>query len=50
MEYMENEKYWDDKFSSKGYNLLSPEKSIVENLKCLKRGSVLDIACGREYI
>ena len=46
MEYMGNEKYWDDKFSSRGDNLLCPEKSIVQNLEYLKRGSVLDIACG----
>lgn len=46
MEYMGNEKYWDDKFSSRGDNLLGPEKSIVESLEYLKKGSVLDIACG----
>ena len=46
MEYMGNEKYWDDKFSSRGDNLLGAEKAIVENLVYLKKGSVLDIACG----
>ena len=43
---MGKEKYWDEKYSSRGDNLLSPEKAIIENLVYLKKGSVLDIACG----
>ncbi|AOR23866.1 class I SAM-dependent methyltransferase [Clostridium taeniosporum] len=46
MEYIGNKKYWDDKFASRSDNVLSPERSIVENLTCFKKGSVLDIACG----
>lgn len=46
MEYMGNEKYWDEKFASRGDKPLSPEKTIVENIEVFKKGSVLDIACG----
>jgi tellurite methyltransferase len=46
MEYMGNEKFWDDKFAIRSDNLLSPEKSIIENIGYFKKGSVLDIACG----
>lgn len=46
MEYMGDKNYWDKKFSDRGDKLLEPEKSLVENVECLKKGSVLDIACG----
>lgn len=46
MEYIGNKEYWDDKFTNRSDKLLSPEKSIVENIGYFKKGSVLDIACG----
>lgn len=46
MEYMGDKKYWDKKFRDRGETLLSPEKSLIENLGCFKEGSVLDLACG----
>jgi len=46
MEYMGNEQFWDNKFEVRSDNLLSPEKSLIENIEYLKKGSVLDIACG----
>lgn len=46
MGYMGNKNYWDAKFDSRTDNPLSPEKSLVENIKYFKKGSVLDIACG----
>ena len=46
MKYMGNKKYWDEKFDTRSDTPLSPEKSLVENEDCLKKGSVLDIACG----
>lgn len=46
MEYMGSKKYWDEKFDIRGDIPLSPEKSLVENQGCLKKGTILDIACG----
>jgi tellurite methyltransferase len=46
MEYMGNKQYWDDKFENRDDKLLSPEKSVVDNIGYFKVGSVLDIACG----
>ncbi|KGK90169.1 methyltransferase domain-containing protein [Clostridium sp. HMP27] len=46
MEYMGNEEYWDEKFANRSDNPLSPEKSIVDNIKYFKKGTILDIACG----
>lgn len=46
MEYMGNKEYWDNKFAIRNDKPLNPEKSIVENIKYLKNGSILDIACG----
>lgn len=46
MDYMGNKQYWDDKFVNRGDKLLSPEKSVVDNIGYFKVGSVLDIACG----
>ncbi len=46
MEYMGNKEYWDEKFYNRSNNPLNPEKTLVENIKFLKNGSVLDIACG----
>lgn len=46
MEYMGNKEYWEDKFNNRSDNPLSPEKAVIENLKYLKEGSILDLACG----
>lgn len=46
MEYMGNKEYWEDKFANRSDNLLSPEKSLIDNFTYLKKGSVLDLACG----
>lgn len=46
MEYMGNKEFWDDKFAGRSNNPLSAEKSLVENVTYLKKGTVLDIACG----
>lgn len=46
MEYMGDKTYWDSKFEIRGDNLLSPEKALVNNIGYLKRGTVLDVACG----
>lgn len=46
MEYMGNKEYWDEKFANRGDNLLSPEKSLIDNIGYFKRGTILDIACG----
>ncbi|MDR9854334.1 class I SAM-dependent methyltransferase [Paenibacillus sp. VCA1] len=46
MEYMGNQKYWDDKFAKRGDRRLHPEKSLVDHLPYFKKGSVLDLACG----
>lgn len=52
MECIDNIAYWDEKFINRKGKLLSPEKSLVENVRHLKKGTVLDIACGdgRNYI
>ncbi|WP_249168654.1 hypothetical protein [Alkaliphilus sp. B6464] len=46
MEYIGTKEYWDEKFANRSDNPLDPEKSIVENVVYLKKGTVLDIACG----
>ena len=46
MEYMGNKEYWDNKFANRSDNPLNPEKSVTENIAYLKKGSILDIACG----
>lgn len=46
MEYMGNESYWDKKFENRGGNPLKPEEALVKNIKYLKSGTVLDLACG----
>ena len=46
MEYMGNKEYWEDKFVNRSNNPLNPEKAVIENLKYLKEGSILDLACG----
>lgn len=46
MNYIGDKQYWDDKFLSRGDKILSPEGLLVENIKYLKNGSVLDVACG----
>lgn len=46
MEYMGDERFWDEKFANRNDNLLSPEKSLVDCVEYFKEGTVLDIACG----
>lgn len=46
MEYIGKNDYWNEKFSKRSDCLLSPEKSLVENITELKKGTILDIACG----
>lgn len=46
MEYMGNREYWDNKFSNRSDSLLGPEESLVRNISYLKKGTVLDLACG----
>ena len=46
MNYMGDKDFWDVKFASRSDTLLSPEKSLVKNIRYFKNGSVLDIACG----
>ena len=46
MEYMGNESYWNKKFENRGGNPLKPEEALVKNIKYLKSGTVLDLACG----
>ena len=46
MDYMGDERFWDEKFSSRGDKPLSPERVVIENIKYFKRGTVLDVACG----
>ena len=46
MEYMGDKTYWDSKFEIRGDSLLSPEKALINNIGYLKKGTVLDVACG----
>lgn len=46
MKYMGDEKYWENKFLSRGKTPLMPEEVIVNNVNMLKKGSIIDIACG----
>lgn len=46
MGYIGNKEYWDDKFANRSDISLSPEESVIENIKYFKKGSILDIACG----
>jgi len=46
MEYMGDNRFWDEKFAGRGDNLLSPEKSLVDCIEYFKEGTVLDLACG----
>jgi len=46
MEYMGDERFWDEKFANRNGNLLSPEKSLVDHVEYFKESTVLDIACG----
>lgn len=43
---MGNKEYWDNKFEKRGDNPLNPETTLVNNINLLKKGSVLDLACG----
>ncbi|MBM7871571.1 2-polyprenyl-3-methyl-5-hydroxy-6-metoxy-1,4-benzoquinol methylase [Clostridium pascui] len=44
--FIGDKEYWEEKFACRGDKPLSPEKSLVENIKYFKDGSVLDVACG----
>lgn len=46
MDYIGDERYWDNNFGSRGDKPLSPERVLVESVKYFKNGTVLDIACG----
>ncbi len=46
MEYMGNQDFWDQKFTSRGKQPLAPEAVLVELCHLLKKGSVVDLACG----
>lgn len=46
MGYIGDKEYWDEKFANRGDNLLSPERSLVDSIGYLKKGTILDIACG----
>lgn len=46
MNYMGDEKFWDEKFQFRDDKPLNPDNAVVYNIKKLKKGSVLDIACG----
>lgn len=44
--YMGNLKFWDDKFEGRKGNIMAPEGALEENRNILKKGTVLDVACG----
>ncbi|HEY4544379.1 MAG TPA: class I SAM-dependent methyltransferase [Tissierellaceae bacterium] len=44
--YINNKKYWNDKFKERKDKLMSPEKDLVENIFLFNKGTVLDLACG----
>lgn len=46
MNYMGDEKFWNEKFQARSDKPLNPDNALVYNIKKLKMGSVLDIACG----
>ena len=46
MKYIGDIAYWDEKFANRENKLLSPEKSLIENIRYFKKGTVLDIDCG----
>ena len=46
MDFIGDAHYWNEKFINRSDMPLEPEKTLVENIQYLKRGSVLDIACG----
>lgn len=46
MIYMGDRKYWDQKFEQRGNKLLDPDNELVKNINYLKKGTVLDLACG----
>jgi len=46
MTYIGDKKYWDEKFSSRGDSILAPDDALLRHIHLLKKGSVLDIACG----
>ena len=46
MEFIGDKDYWEEKYANRSDEPLSPETSLVENIKYFKSGSVLDIACG----
>lgn len=46
MEYMGDNKFWNEKFLNRGKEILPPESMLVKNIEKFKKGTVLDIACG----
>jgi 2-polyprenyl-3-methyl-5-hydroxy-6-metoxy-1,4-benzoquinol methylase len=37
---------WEQKFRNRHMKLMNPEKSLCDNISTLKKGTVLDLACG----
>ena len=46
MKYMGDKDFWDEKFKSRGLKPLSPDQMLMDHLDLLKKGRVLDVACG----
>lgn len=46
MIYIGDEKYWNNKFHDRGSKALEPDQMLVMNLEYLRKGRVLDLACG----
>ncbi|RDY28211.1 methyltransferase domain-containing protein [Romboutsia weinsteinii] len=46
MNFIGDRDYWNNKYENRDDTLFAPEISLVENIQYLKKGSVLDIACG----
>ena len=47
MEYMGNNKWWDERFKSHNFKIMLHEKCLENDLKFFnKNGKILDIACG----
>ncbi|WP_240843889.1 bifunctional 2-polyprenyl-6-hydroxyphenol methylase/3-demethylubiquinol 3-O-methyltransferase UbiG [Acidaminobacter sp. JC074] len=43
---MGDKSYWDQKFKQRGNKPLGPDPMLVDHLHLLKRGRLLDLACG----
>lgn len=46
MNYIGDKDYWDRKYAERSDVPLNPEQSLVKNISCFKKGTVLDVACG----